>query len=315
MVLYYCEYCKKPFGHKNDYTKHIKTHANDALVQQIAIQNEVNEEGRYECTYCKKSFANANTLHNHVEKKCKLSPAQMMRDQQLIFNIKMAKMKDEMEKQQKAFESKILNKIDTMTETIQNIETGPTINIANSTINVIQVDKRFYIHDIKSERSIFDYLSDEQLNHIVQVGGDAVSKLIEYKHYNKDCPENHNIYITKQKADIAKVFIDSHFVDVNIDELLDYLISTSQHEITAILNMPNIKNKLDYKKQRNIYNLQLKIKENSPSTIAMLKEELRKLMKNNAELVIDTFKRMQATLNNTISCTPNNTGQIKVIEV
>ena len=297
MVLYYCENCNKPFAQKCDYLTHRKTHAKNIYIHHIATTSE----GRVECMHCKKTFANANTLHTHIDTKCKLSPAQTIKDQQLTLNIKIAKMEIKqreieqqqkgIEQQQKNFENKILHKIDGITDTINNIETVTNINI--------QINRPFYINDIKTEKSIFEYLSNEQLNHVVQLGGDAVSKLIEYKHYNKNCPENHNIYIHKQKAEIAKVFMDSKFVNVNIDELLDFLIQKSQNEITAILNLPIIK--LDYKKQRTIYNLQLRIKENAPATISMLKEELRKLMKNNAELVINTFKHMQATLNQTMA--------------
>ena len=103
----------------------------------------------------------------------------------------------------------------------------------------------------------------------------------------------------------------------NIDELLDYLINKSQSEITEILKRPTIK--LDYKKQRNINNLQLKIKENYPPTISMLKEELRKVMKNNAELVISTFKQMQAKLkcisNDDIVSTVSGSKLINYIDV
>ena len=107
------------------------------------------------------------------------------------------------------------------------IHTNTNITMIQPTINILQLtdEQMFYINDLGYEKSIFEYLTNEQLNHVIQSGGDAVSRLIEYKHYNKDCPENHNIYITKQKADIAKVFIDSQFIDVNIDELLDYLIN------------------------------------------------------------------------------------------
>jgi hypothetical protein len=310
MVLYYCKYCNKPFTNKSDYERHIKSHENNTI---HTPQVHIAPTERLVCVYCKKTFLNAKTLQTHTETKCKQSPAQNMREQAMYLNIKLAKMEakqKEMEQRQKLFETKILNqdqKLDTVIDAVNNIETGPlngpniTINnpnitVNNPTINILHMKEGtlFYINNIKEEKSIFEMLSDEQLNHILQLGGDSISKLIEYKHYNKDFPENHNLYITKQKADIAKVFIDSRFIDVDINELLDYLIQKSQNEITEILKLGIFK--LDYKKQRHLYNLQLKIKENAPATISMLKEELRKLMKNNAELVISTFRHMQANM-------------------
>lgn len=300
MVLYCCKHCDKLFSKKYNYETHVKAHEKN----EIGTADDfvpINDE-RLICVHCKKTFANVKTLQIHTEIKCKLSSAQIMRDNAMYLNIKLAKMEAkqrEMEQRQKIFETQILNqdqKLDTVIDAVNNIEIGSNITINNPTINILQIneEKLFYINNFKEEKSIFEILSPEQLNHILQLGGDAVSKLIEYKHYNKNCPENHNLYITKHKANMAKVFIDARFVDIDIEKLLDYLIQKSQNEITEISKLGTFK--LPPNKQRNLNNLQLRIKENAPATISMLKEELRKLMKNNSELVVNTFKHMQANM-------------------
>ena len=78
-----------------------------------------------------------------------------------------------------------------------------------------------------------------------------------------------------------------------------YLINTSQNEITQIWKLPNIK--ITYLQQRHINKLQLNIKENKAETIEMLKEELRKLMYDNYDLVMSTYKELISNLNTGIT--------------
>lgn len=297
MALHYCKFCNKPFSTKQEHDKHQKIHTNDTIYPT---------EGNLECQYCKKTFANKHTLKSHMEKYCKASVHNQLKETRLESAIKIAKL----EAKQNALEAKLLlhdkqfvTVAERVDDVVNNLSRQP--NIINNILNV-HINNSFYINDFSTEKPINQMLTYEQMNHIVKLGGNSVSKLVEYKHYNKDMPENHNILIKKKKADVAYVFQGHKFEEVDVEKILDYLINTSQNEITEILKTPGIT--INYQQQKHINNLQLKIKENYPATISMLKEELRKLMMENSKLVLDTYKKMingfeQPIENNTTTTT------------
>jgi hypothetical protein len=104
--------------------------------------------------------------------------------------------------------------------------------------------------------------------------------------------------LTKKRGNVAQVFKQNKFVDEPIEDVLNHLIDTSQDEITA-MRKANF-TKVPYIKSRYLNTLQMKIKENEPETIEMLKEELRNTMYNNKDLVVATFKQMLSNLSDVI---------------
>ena len=255
-----------------------------------------------ECQYCKKAFKHSGKLKHHIETACKNAPHQQLRDKDQTMEIRLAKIESlyiektkELERRLNAHDEQINNhdeqinnhdeQINDITETINEIAEAPIINI-NIRKVIIQTPV-LYINNFKEEPLIGNVLTHEELQDVVEKGGNAVRQFVEYKHYNKNNPTNHNILLKQKKATIAQIFNGNKFIDTPIEELLTYLISTTQDEITVILQMPKIK--ITYLQQRHINKLQLNIKENKAETIEMLKDELRKLMYNNYELVMSTY--------------------------
>jgi hypothetical protein len=205
--------------------------------------------------------------------------------------IRLAKMEakiEEMHKEKQELERRIHihdKQINEISETIQEISETPIINV---NIDNVVIKPIMYINNFKEESSVIDTLTHEQLQTIVEKGGNAVKTLIEYKHYNKQNPSNHNLMLKQKKGNMAQIFNGNKFVDTPLKDLLDYLITTSQDEITTILRLPKIK--ITYNQQRNINRLQENIKYGKPETLEMLKEELIKLMYDNYDLVMTTYK-------------------------
>jgi len=289
MVLYYCKICNKPFDIKCNYIRHLKTHITDTTVKDTI----------YKCEYCEKIFQYGGKLKNHIEKVCKNAPNQLLKDKDQIMEIRLAKMRAEMEanieeklermNNEKRELERRLNihdkQITEITETINEIQETPIINV---NIENVIIKPVMFINNFKDEPSIIEILSHAQLQSIVEKGGNAVRTLIEYKHYNRENPSNHNVVLKKKKGTMAQIFNGNKYIDTPIEDLLNYLITKSQDEITAILKLPNIK--ITYNQQRNINRLQENIKYGKPETLEMLKEELIKLMYNNYELVMNTYR-------------------------
>ena len=217
MVLYYCQYCPKIYDNKGHYDRHIKTHGEHIInntstnIKLItSIIQTTQDANKFICQYCQKTFISEKNMNTHINQKCKSSPHAKVRDVQLESAIRIAKLEAKhsafeakMEARQLELEAKLMQqneKIDNVTEVVNTISQLPIINI-----NVQVNNPKFIINDFGSEKPAVEILSHEQMNNVVTVGGDAVSKLVEYKHFNKDLPENHNIMITKIKADTIPI--------------------------------------------------------------------------------------------------------------
>ena len=192
MPIFRCSHCEKIFNIKCNYQRHLNMHNDDKVIStpdKIQI-----------CQYCNQTFATTDKLNYHIHKTCKSSPYQEKRDELLQMKIAQAK-KDEMiynaiEQQNKKIEQqnkKIAEltgqlaltdaRVDDVTETVQDRANKPIINIEQLQVNL-------YINDFGSEKSIHQILTFDQKKHLLQQGGDTVKKLVENKHYNKNCPEN-----------------------------------------------------------------------------------------------------------------------------
>jgi hypothetical protein len=280
MVQYSCEQCNKTFDHKTNFTKHLKMHENRQATEQNGIK----------CGKCEKMFKCKYSLKIHTENHCKhrinnaLSSAEA---QNFAVQNELARMRSE------------LNQIKQLITTSSD---NKQINIQNTIVNINYINIQ-YINPFGNERSVMDTLSDKQLEHIAQQGGNAVSKLVQYKHYNKNIPENHSILLNRQKDDVAMVFDGLIFKEMSVDDIISILITRSKEDICNILDKTQAS--LDSNQKRNINRLIKKLNENNPDTKAMLDEDLRKIMCDNKDLVIATF-------NNIINMHKNNQVSTKI---
>lgn len=284
MPIYTCDKCQKIFKTKYNYERHMRTH--DKSINPNILTDNI-------CVYCNNTFVKKHQLQKHIYTTCKKNPNYQIdiknqRDQML--------MKHQM--------SKMMTKINNLEKQVVNNGITVSNNIYINNVNIIK--QNIFINNFKEEQPIQQQLPIEELQKIVEAGCMAISKLISCKHYNKDIPENHNIYMDKKKSDVVMIFNGIEFIKAPIDDIINFLISNSHDEIKKLLIMPDIK--IDSNQRKYIYKLINKIHENNPETKEKLVDDLREVMYNNKDLVLETYKKLVDSLkeNKKITILTNN---------
>jgi hypothetical protein len=276
MVEYTCEHCNKKFDHKGNYNKHIETHIKKAILENLTANTS---DIKLYCKYCNEKFMSKKGRDIHINKYCKKSPNAIKDEQNIMLQNRLARI-----------ESKIDELATNQSKHIQtNIYVNGSLHV-NGDVNVNGDVMIAFINDFKNSKSIFDSLSNKQLESIASIGGNAITKLVQWKHYNPNIPENHNILLNKKKGEHAQIFNGVGYDEILIDDIINFLITSSHQDICRMLTNENIK--LDSTQKRNINLLIKKVNEQNPATYDMLREDLIQLMYDNREMVIETFKNL-----------------------
>ena len=162
--------------------------------KELAINSSKNDK-IYQCDFCSKNYSKSCHLRRH-EKICK-------KKHESNFEIKIIQ-----EQQKQILELKetvknlitssddknIINNNTTNNSNNNRTNCNNTNNITNNTIN---------INNYGSENK--DYITKEYLIKLLKAPFQAIPKLIEYTHFNKDHPENQNIKLPNKKQPYVKV--------------------------------------------------------------------------------------------------------------
>lgn len=205
MNKYFCNYCNYDAKVKGNYDKHMKTkkHNNNLakISQKLAkISQNVpnyNSDGfffkNFECKYCNKIFKHQSSLSKHVKYTCKNNKDEDWKELARLLNENIKDKDKQLNKMQKQID-KLANKLQ-----IQNINNNITqYNLTNvNNVYLLDYNKTDYSH--LTEVDYITCIND--CNHCIKT-------LIEKVHFNKDKPENMNIYISSIKGNYAMVYKD-----------------------------------------------------------------------------------------------------------
>jgi len=98
-------------------------------------------------------------------------------------------------------------------ENQENKELKQSVNI-NGNNNNNTINNNFIINNYGSERT--DYITfDEMINILTKSGNNIIPKYIEFKHFNKDFPENNNIKYEKNNGCLIKKNNEWKITDIN----------------------------------------------------------------------------------------------------
>ena len=254
MVSYKCYRCGKIYGHKSEYTRHINRKnpcksnnlLNNVQNEQKYTQNEQNElqncdkKANNKCLFCNKMFTTNSSRIRHQSKFCKIKRQQDQEKEDL-----MAQLIKEKE-QNKRFEEKLAEKdrqmekllieMNSIKKLIQNQNTK-NIQKATSIQNATKIQNNTMntVNNIK----IIAY-GKEDLSHILETdykmilnkGFKSVPALVESIHFNKNKPENHNIYISNMRDNYVLVYNGEEWQLMERENVLQEIVDSK----TDILN-------------------------------------------------------------------------------
>lgn len=215
-MTYICHKCNISFSTNGSLQRHMNK-KNPCNEEEKKIVNE----NKRKCPDCAKSFCSNQTLVYHMDGRCKVknnkninkkqndtqnisdsSINNLLQGDNLLMILKMLQKKDEdieiLKKENDQLKKSKNEKSTTVNGDSNNVQNAETINNTDNSINNIQ-----NIHnDIKIlayGKEDTSFIQDDVYKQILDKGFQSVLNFVELVHFNKDKPENHNVYISNMR--------------------------------------------------------------------------------------------------------------------
>lgn len=234
-------------------------------------------ENLIQCNYCDKTFSKKSNLYRHIDSTCKIKK-RIDSDRESIFNRLLERMNsleeksNKLEKENKQIrdENKQLKHTVSITSNVNNSTTNN--NTTNNTIN---------IKIVPFGKEDMDYLTNKECMDIIKKGFSCVPHMVEYVHFNKNKPEQHNVYISNMKDQYAMIYDGKDWRMITKDKVLDKLFILKQGYLEG--RFTDISDKLDEftvaKFQRFLDQYE------DPEIHKYIKQEMKLVLYNNRDLV------------------------------
>jgi len=277
MSEFNCDICNCKFKSKRNLVNHqnkkFSCELDEVAKKKLLIMKRT-------CNICTKVFSSIQSLVKHQEGKCKAEQQKDNDKQVLIQQIDELKntvesMKKEMEqfKQDKNKSSKNNKTVITSNgdgivqsaDTIINNTSERVINISGGNTNIVHNINNIILSPYGEED--LSYITDEIYKKFLEKGFKSVGALVEYIHFNKNKPENHNVYISNlrdkyvlyfngeewqihDKKDFLETMVDkkSELLSIKFDKLHNQLDDITKKKFGRFLTDMDE----DYAKNNNI---------------------------------------------------------------
>jgi hypothetical protein len=271
MKPFLCSICNYNTARKNDFLKHHKTKKHLLNEQKMKTIMETCEKTRNTipktpkktlkspiCQYCEKSFSSVSHKNRHENRSCKLNPD--LQDAK-IQSMK-AEFKKEKQQMMKQFEY-LLTKVGNNT-TNNNITQNNTININN-----------YGSEDVS-------HLTNEYKISLLKIPFGMLQRLVKEIHFNKQKPENKNIYISNTRDNKVQIYQNGEWIyekkKIAIRNLIDrkyYLMDDFYNEIQDSGHLNDF-HKTNYKEFSRLYE-----EEEDKKLINSLSDDVELIILNN----------------------------------
>ena len=324
MVLYKCNRCHKIFKQKSQHDYHtnrknpckrkivddlqfLPNNTNNPpilhldlhlippkITENIHIDNLEPNSSDHVCNYCKKTFSRSDSLNRHLEKSCKIKKQQINQKEELFQ--KLLQEFGELKKQNieiKEQNIKLLNEV-------KAIKINTTTNIDNSTISTINNIKQMNqlnninIKVVAFRKEDLSHINDDIYAKILNKGFKSVQNFVEYIHFDRNKPENNNVYISNMRDKHVLIYDGENWKLKEKDEILQQLVddkteilSDKFDEMVNRLDEPTIKKFKRFLDQKDDDNI-----------IAGIKNDLRLLLYNSRRVPEKARELAEASADN-----------------
>jgi len=204
----FCEDCKTQFTTVNHFKRHLLSNSHKLRTSS--------EKNNLAFCSCSKSFTTRSALYRHRKncsvyintKNTRQIPPHEKTLQLLKENQEMREEMDELRKQ---------------VETLMARGTGNTTSNSNIK-NQTNIGNQYIVVNSFGNENI-EHLTDQIVCKLIQAGPfTCLPKIIERIHFDPEHPENHNIKVTNQKNNYAKIVKDNKWVTANKKQAIDTMI-------------------------------------------------------------------------------------------
>ena len=229
MSKYYCNYCDYDAKVKSSYDKHLKTKKHQEKLNSHPKTTPKSPSSHpkttpkppfleeddigYSCKYCNQVFKFKQGMYRHIKYTCKKNKDEDFKELARLLNETKNQigLKDkQIEIMQKQID-KLINKLQ-----IQNMNVNNG-SIVNNTMNIQLLNYKDTDYSHLTPKDYITCIKD--CNHCVKT-------LIEKVHFNKDKPENMNIYLSNIKGKYVMIYKDNEWQikdkKIQVDDLYEY---------------------------------------------------------------------------------------------
>ncbi len=284
MTLYECECCQYSTTIKCNFEKHmrsikhVKSSQSHHLVTpkspfshpKVTICDNETKNG-HECKYCGKLFKYKQGMYRHIKYACKKNEDEDLKELVRLLNKQLEdkdkEMQCQIERMQKQIE-KLSSKLQ-----IQQINSHNNNNNQNYNIKILNYNKTDYSH-----------LTEEDYVRCIKDCNKCVKTIIEKVHFNKNKPENMNLYISSIKGNYVMMYKDNQWQIANRKEAIDDMYDKNEFELENWYD----EYKTKYPEIIKSFKRYLKNKDESDDTINDVKDEIIMMLYNKRKM-IDIF--------------------------
>lgn len=170
----------------------------DTLPHLLLEELKPANDGQYECPHCSRHFKDRSNMKKH-EWICKKAPQTELEQLKATVNDLLEKHKD------------IVCRVE-----------QPTSNNYHNCNMSTNIQNNIHLHSFGHET--LDHLPISFLNWCFANKGEGIKTLIQDIHFDKECPENHNVRLKSTKRELMEVYSNGQWVVTDQDRVLTDLI-------------------------------------------------------------------------------------------
>lgn len=287
MPKYVCIRCGKKFPQKSNLDYHlnrkircIEIPQNPSILPHKSSLSIKSKEGNQnKCNYCGKEFTRKDNLMRHIDGYCKIKRENDRKMEDLMD--KLIKLEENFRK----IEGEMVDLKKENSEYKRQLQIG---NINNGTQNINNGNQiNNYITILPFGKENTTTITDKEYQRIMIRGFNSVPELVKKIHFDKNHPENHNVYISNMRDKYVLVYDGKNWELNDRDDALQQLYEDK----TDILEtkFEELLEKLDDNTIR-MFKRFLKKKDDDCEEIQLIKKELKKILYNNRKIIEETKK-------------------------
>ena len=263
-----CDCCNMTsFDTKQAYNRHIQSKKHKKA-ESGQIMNMI------QCKMCNKWYSSKSALSHHKKVCPKIVSNDETRNQihSLKCIIEEQRIRHEKERDEMKAQIALLLERNAMISNDHNHTTHNTTNNndnSTNTTNNIETQNVIIVNSFGNENT--EYLTDRIVSKLIKDGPfTCLPKIIERIHFNPEHPENHNIKVTNQKNNYAKIIQDNKWVTTNKKQAIEKMIQNG-YDILEEKYQDNKESMNDFKKER-FENFQYKYENNDKELMRTMRD-------------------------------------------